>query len=101
MLRVLLYYLTESTRSKFSQVSANPSAGGYKRNIYKQVQTRHSETMSKDDVVMYDQSLRSLPLLESRRNRTQDQPLVFRLHVTDGFRSHGNLTPPRGRRVSP
>ena len=53
------------------------------------------------DIVMYDQSLRSLPSLESRRNRTQDQPLVFRLHVTDGFRSHGNLTPPRGRRVSP
>ena len=53
------------------------------------------------NVVMYGQSLRSLPPLESRRNRTHNQPLVSCLHFTDGFRSHGNLTPPRGRRVSP
>ena len=49
---------------------------------------------------MYDQSLRSLPL--QRQEETAPKiSHVSALHFTDGFRSHGNLTSPHGRRVPP
>ncbi len=51
-------------------------------------------------IVMYDQSLRSLPL----QRQEETAPKISHesaLHFTDGFRSHGSLTSPRRRRAPP
>jgi hypothetical protein len=44
-------------------------------------------------VVMYDRSLRSLPLQKQGETAPKISRCFVPLHFTDGFRAHGDLTP--------